>query len=845
MSHLVGHAFFKALLFLGAGWLAVLAGATALAALRGSLHGTGALRWSIGLGLAALAGVPPLIGFFTKDTVIDAAIEGATGGGGARAWLVVLALFVTVVLTAAYCARAWLLLDTSTAVPQLRADPTEPELVVAEEDVAVVRGADSADDAEVERVRAHGHRPITLSAALAVAALAALTVLGTLLLSSLPGAIHIGVLSALLSLLLVAGAGFAVWTVSDRGRRDVADEVPGRLRDAAVRGFGVDTAYVGVGRAVTALARLVVVLDRDVVDAYPRAAAVVAARPRSGRRAQPPRRAIARAAGAAQRGRRHRGAGSDGMALTLVLLLPLLGAIALIAIPGESRVERGIALLTTVVTALLAVVVVAGSHEVDAPWIRSLGIRWHFAVDGISAALVLLTALLTVAVVVHTLAGRTPPGGSASTFLGCILLVETGALATFLARDAVLFFIAFEVVLVPMWVLIRSFGDDHVPDERRADAAGRFVLFTVLGSTLMLVGILFLVHHQGTSDLEQLARLHGAGISRSLQIAIAAILLLGLGIKVPVWPMHTWLPPAHTVAPTAGSVLLAAVLLKMGTYGIVRLVVATVPAGVAALSPVLAILGAVGILWGGLACLVERDLKRLIAYSSVAHMGFVVLALASGSDTGLQAALFGNIAHGVVAALLFFLVGDLKEQWGSADLRTVHVALRDRAPRFGIVLLIGFAAALGLPGLVSFWGEFLALYAAWSPAPDRARRAAACLRRPGRRRARARRGLLPACRPDRLVRGACGGRARGTRACGGRTGRDASGVTVGGRFCCRHRRPNRPRCRCDAVVDARGARWAVVLTLAVAVVVLGILPQLLLATSGPDAVRLITGLGVP
>jgi NADH-quinone oxidoreductase subunit M len=157
----------------------------------------------------------------------------------------------------------------------------------------------------------------------------------------------------------------------------------------------------------------------------------------------------------------------------------------------------------------------------------------------------------------------------------------------------------------------------------------------------------------------------------------------------------------------------------MGTYGIVRLAVANVPAGFAALSPILAVLGVVGIIWGGLACLVERDLKRLVAYSSVAHMGFVALALASGSHTGLQAALFGNIAHGIVAALLFLVVGDLKEQWGSADLAVARAALRDTAPRFGVPLVFGFAAALGLPGLVSFWGEFLALYAAWSPAPDR------------------------------------------------------------------------------------------------------------------------------
>ena len=190
ISHLIGHAFFKALLFLGAGWLSVLAGATALAALRGRLRPTGALRWSMGLGLAALAGVPPLIGFFTKDTVIDAALEGATSGGGFRAWLVVVALFVTVVLTAAYCTRAWLLLDTPVAATGEL--PTSAAAVVAEEDVAVVTTADTADDAEIERVHAHGHAAITLSAALVVSVLAALTVVGTLFLTSLRGGLHVG-----------------------------------------------------------------------------------------------------------------------------------------------------------------------------------------------------------------------------------------------------------------------------------------------------------------------------------------------------------------------------------------------------------------------------------------------------------------------------------------------------------------------------------------------------------------------------------------------------------------------------------------------------------------------------
>jgi NADH-quinone oxidoreductase subunit L len=274
ISHLIGHAFFKALLFLGAGWLSVLAGGTAIAALRGRLRPTGALRWSMGIGLAALAGVPPLVGFFTKDTVIDAALEGAAAGGGLRAWLVVVALFVTVVLTAAYCTRAWLLLDTPVAATGELPD-TAPA-VVAEEDVAVVTTTDSADDAEVERVHAHGHATITLSAALVVSVLAALTVVGTLFLASLRGGVHVGLLSALLSLLLLAGGAYAVWSLSERGRVDVADRIPGRVREPAVRGFGVDTAYVAVGRAVTTVARLVVALDRDVVDAYPRATAVVA-----------------------------------------------------------------------------------------------------------------------------------------------------------------------------------------------------------------------------------------------------------------------------------------------------------------------------------------------------------------------------------------------------------------------------------------------------------------------------------------------------------------------------------------------------------------------------------------
>ena len=405
--------------------------------------------------------------------------------------------------------------------------------------------------------------------------------------------------------------------------------------------------------------------------------------------------------------------------ILLSLVVPVAVATWLVT-AGRALTHRAVNLIAgaaSVVTLVAVLLAVLTRPTVDRAWVPALGLRWQFAVDGISAPLLLLTAFLGVAVVLHS-RERVPVGGTSGAFHACLLLVEFGALATFYARDAVLFFIAFELVLVPMWVLITRFGDSHRP-AARADAGGRFVLYTAFGSTLMLVGILALVSQAGTSDLDVLARGAGHGIPVHTQVVIAALLVAGLAVKVPVFPVHTWLPPAHTIAPTAGSVLLAAVLLKMGTYGLVRLPLASLPEGFARVAPVLAVLGAVGVIWGGLACLVERDLKRLVAYSSVAHMGFVAIGLASGTRTGLQAALFANIAHGVISALLFVVVGGLKERWGSADLETARAAVREVAPRLGFALIVGLAASLGLPGLAGFWGEFLSVYAAWSPAADR------------------------------------------------------------------------------------------------------------------------------
>ncbi|WP_173534872.1 NuoM family protein [Streptomyces sp. CNQ-509] len=424
------------------------------------------------------------------------------------------------------------------------------------------------------------------------------------------------------------------------------------------------------------------------------------------------------------------------LVLAAIVVLPLLGALGALfpAPPGLKGKSPDQAVLRHGVTVtgavfVLSVVLAAGfdyddagtmQADSDVGWIPALGIRLHLGVDGVSLPLLVLTALLTFLCAVYGYFVM-PAGPSPRAFVALLLVLEGGMLATFAVLNLLLFFLAFEMVLIPMYFLIARWGGAG-----RTAAAWKFILYTLLGSVVMLLGLLLVGFQGGTFDMVALATDNGAKLTHTTQLIAVLAIGVGLAVKTPMWPLHSWLPDAHTAAPTVGSVLLAGVLLKMGTYGFVRVLLPVAPDGMETYAPYLAAFGVTGILYGSLACLAlarngaRGDLKRLIAYSSVGHMGFVLLGISTLTPTGVNGALFANIAHGLITGLLFFLVGALKERTGTTDLDALAgrtgAALYGSAPRLGALLVFGAVASLGLPGLAGFWGEMLAMFAAYDPA---------------------------------------------------------------------------------------------------------------------------------
>ncbi len=407
------------------------------------------------------------------------------------------------------------------------------------------------------------------------------------------------------------------------------------------------------------------------------------------------------------------------MVLTAAIFLPILGVILLAVIPrSQEQVLKAVALLVALGTTVAGVVILRGfdygqserlQYEVNERWIDVINSHFHIAVDGISLPLLILSMVITVLCIVYSW-DHWPEPHNPKAFLILMLLLETGMNGTFAAQDLILFFVFFELVLLPMYFMIGVWGGPN-----RQYAAIKFFLFTLFGSALMILSFLALYFLGGnTFDIPELVR-NGSSIARDTQILIFAGLFMGFAIKVPMFPFHTWLPDAHTEAPTVGSVILAAVLLKLGVYGFIRVALPILPEAARAWAPWIGLLAVIGIIYGALGCLAQKDMKRLIAFSSVAHMGFIMLGVATLTDFGINAAVFGMVAHGLITGMLFFIAGSVQERFGTREISRLG-GLLTQAPHLGWILGFCVFASLGLPGLAGFWGEFPAILAAYQPA---------------------------------------------------------------------------------------------------------------------------------
>jgi NADH-quinone oxidoreductase subunit M len=412
----------------------------------------------------------------------------------------------------------------------------------------------------------------------------------------------------------------------------------------------------------------------------------------------------------------------DDWGLSLGTFLPILGAVLLIFIPSTQ--ERAIKATGTLFAflALVAGVLVllrfdygaAGSLqlELDLNWIPQINARYHIGVDGMSLPLFILSLLVSALCMIYSW-WHIPEPGKTKAFMALVLLLETGMNGTFMALDLILFFVFFELVLVPMYFMIGIWGGP-----RREYAAVKFFLYTLFGSIFMLLGFLalYFTSDPRTFDMVELTRQGFGGTPALFQNLVFLGLFLGFAIKVPMWPFHTWLPDAHTEAPTVGSVLLAAILLKMGTYGFIRIAIPILPEAAMTYAPIIGILAVIAIIYGALCCFAQTDLKRMIAFSSVGHMGFVMLGIATLTDIGINGAIFGMVAHGLITGMLFFLAGSIHERYHTREISALG-GLLHQIPRFGSVLTFTAIASLGLPALAGFWGEMLALLGAYNPHP--------------------------------------------------------------------------------------------------------------------------------
>ncbi|MCB9844843.1 MAG: NADH-quinone oxidoreductase subunit M [Phycisphaeraceae bacterium] len=412
------------------------------------------------------------------------------------------------------------------------------------------------------------------------------------------------------------------------------------------------------------------------------------------------------------------------IALLSLMFVPAASAVAVAAAPA--KLARHIALVGTLF-AIVVGLVALGDYDWSRPgamqasggfeWLPELGLRLSVGIDSIALLLIGLTLLLGPICVV---ASRTAITERVKTYYAWLLVLQAAMTGVFAARDLVLFYICFEFTLIPMFILISLYGSTN-----RKHAATKFFLYTFTGSIIALAGLLYVVWFNatkllptafagaGTWTLDIGVLTHaGASMSLSEQSWVLAAMMLGFGVKVPLFPVHTWLPLAHTEAPTAGSVILAGVLLKLGTYGIYRFVLPMTPAALVEHAHLIAVLAIIGIIYAGLICWVQRDVKKLVAYSSVSHLGFCVLGLVAVNGPGLSGSVLYMINHGLSTGALFLLIGMVYERYHTRDMDELG-GLASKMPIWSTFMVFFVMASVGLPGLNGFVSEFLCLLGAF------------------------------------------------------------------------------------------------------------------------------------
>jgi NADH-quinone oxidoreductase subunit M len=401
-----------------------------------------------------------------------------------------------------------------------------------------------------------------------------------------------------------------------------------------------------------------------------------------------------------------------GHLLSILIFFPAVGSLALLLLRSDDHVFiRRIALIVSVAEFLFSLLLLRGATLASGDyrlveygqWITTPPIHYHLGVDGISLFLVILTTFLTP---ISVIASWSSISHRVKEFFVMMLMLEVGVIGVFLSLDLFLFFLFWEVMLIPMAMLIGIWGH-----ERRIYAAVKFVLYTMAGSILMLVGIIWLYNATGTFDLPTIQQMIQAGtlvLEPRAEMLLFLAFFVAFAVKVPLFPLHTWLPDAHVEAPTAGSVMLAGVLLKMGTYGMIRFCLPLFPEAARRAAPWVAALAIIGIIYGALVALVQPNLKKLVAYSSVSHLGFVVLGIFAFRNISMQGAVYQMLAHGISTGALFLLVGMLYDRRHTFEI-SEYGGLATPMPKLATFFLVAALASMGLPMLNGFVGEFLVL----------------------------------------------------------------------------------------------------------------------------------------